>query len=103
MSSMYTNTYGFGATQLTVGVGVAYQVRPGEKVNGGFIKYLSGGSLSIVSNVGAGGASGALGYVLGTTEVVSWEGPATLFLSASGSTAVCGYVPSYSQGYSLFP
>lgn len=97
--------YGMGATQVNIGVGGAANVliKPPIYTNGVFFKYLSGGSLSIVSNgiSGSPGASGALGYILSTTEVVNIDGPAMFFLAASGTTAVAEVVFRYSGGMSL--
>lgn len=98
-------TYGFGVTQIAVGTGGAANVRisPPNYVNGMLLKYLSGGSLCIVSNgiSGSPGASGALGYILGTTEVVSTEGPASFFLAASGTTAIAQIAWKLSGGNSM--
>ncbi len=96
--------YGFGATQVNVGIGGAANVRitPPLYANGMFLKYGSGGSLAIVSNglSGSPGASGSLGYVLGTTEVMNIDGPACFFLAAVGTTSVAQIAFKYSSGMS---
>lgn len=97
-------TYGFGVTQVPVGTGGAANVRivPPQYANGMFLKYLSGGTLAIVSNglSGSPGASAALGYILSTTDVISIEGPASFFLAASGTTAIAQIAFKLSSGMS---
>lgn len=90
-----------GATQITVGLSQTVTVTPMPNQNGGFFRYGSGGTLALVD-----GASSILssGYVLGTTEVVRFYGPATFFLAAAGATTVVQYVPTFSAtgGMSAF-
>ncbi len=102
--SQYTDTYQLGATNLVVGTGISaiFQFMPGRCVNGGFFKIAtgSGGTLALVQGAGV---TFSNGYILGTTEVVSFQGPATFFLAASGATATVSVVQSYNMGFSQLP
>ncbi len=101
--SQYTDTYQLGATNLIVGTGISnvLQVFPGRTVNGGFFKIAAtGGTLSIVQGPGSSFNSG---YMLGQTEVVQFQGPATFFLAACGATVTVSYVQSYNMGFSQLP
>ena len=98
----YTDTYFIGATLMTVQTGItATAVNFGAYVNGGFFKIASGaGTLAIVQTQGT---SYSLGYPIGASEVVSFEGPARFFLSAATATMVVACAPSFSQGFSAAP
>jgi hypothetical protein len=101
--SQYTDTFQMGVTNIVVGTTVAnnVQIMPGRCVNGGFFKIASGGgTLAIVNSIGV---TYSTGYVLGGSEVVSFQGPATFFLAASGATMTVAYVQSYNMGFSLLP
>ncbi len=102
--SQYTDTFQLGATNLVIGTGITQvaQIFPGRGVNGGFFKIApgSGGTLALVQGLGSSHSSG---YILGASEVVSFQGPATFFLAASGATATVSFVLSYNAGYSLLP
>ncbi len=102
--SQYTDTFQLGSTNLVVGTGISaiLQVLPGRCVNGGFFKVAtgSGGTLAIVQGMGV---TFSNGYILGNTEVVSFQGPATFFLAASGATATVSFVTSYNMGFSQLP
>ncbi len=100
--SQYTDTYSMGATLMNIGTGITQvvQIVPAAGTNGGFFKLAvgSGGTLSIVSGAGV---SANAGYILGATEVVSFEGPALFWLAAMGATATVAYVPSYNYNRGL--
>ncbi len=101
--AQYTDTYQLGSTLLVVGTGVAnvLQVLPGRCVNGGFFKINSGGgTLAIVQGPGV---SFNTGYLIGTSEVVTFQGPATFFLAASAATMTVSMVQSYNMGFSSLP
>lgn len=93
--------YQLGATLVTVATGAtATQISPPRCTNGIYFGYQSGGSLAIVN---AQGQTCAQGYLMGTTEHITIEGPSTFFLAAGGSTAIAAIVFKYSAGFSLFP
>ncbi len=94
-------TYQLGVTQITIGTNVVTQILPPRGTNGVYFGWQSGGSLAIMNGAGSSGNLG--GFVLGTTERVNLDGPATFFLSASGATSVAGIVFKYSAGFSLLP
>ncbi len=101
--SQYTDTFQLGATNIVIGTTVAnnVQVFPGRACNGGFFKIASGGgTLAIVQSSGV---TYSTGYVLGSQEVVSFQGPATFFLAASGATMTVSFVQSYNLGFSALP
>ena len=98
--AQYTDTYKLGATIIAMTSAANVQVMPSAGVNGWIIKKFSGATLAIVNGISA--ASSA-GYVLGDTEQVVINGPATFFLAAGGATAVASLVMKYSSGTSLFP
>lgn len=102
--SQYSDTYQLGATQIIVGTGISLivQVNPDRCRNGGFFKRAigSGGTLAIVNGMGS---TAANGYILGETEVVSFQGPALFFLAAMGATVTVAFVPSYNMGFSQAP
>ncbi len=102
--SQYTDTFQLGATNIVVGLTVAnnVQVVPDRCVNGGFFKIAagSGGTLALVQSLGV---TYSTGYILGNTEVVSFQGPATFFLAASGATCTVSFVRSYNMGFSTLP
>lgn len=92
-------SYQFGGTQIPVGASLALQVVPPRGCNGWILSYASGGTLSLV-----GAATLAPGFVLGTTDLIVSDGPATFFLAgASGATAVARVIFKYSSGYSAVP
>ncbi len=92
-------SYQFGGTQIVIGASLAVQVNPPPKCNGWVVGYLSGGTLALV-----GAATLAPGYILGTTDQIACEGPATFFLgAASGTTAVARVIFKYASGFSQFP
>ena len=90
--------YGFGATQISVGISATAKIIPPPGALGGFFHIQgAGGSCAIVN-----GASqvASTGYLMSTTEVVQMEGPATFYIAASGVTTVIGIVWRLAQGYS---
>lgn len=93
--------YGLGQTQMAIPALSVVQVIPPKACNGVYFGYISGGSLSIMNDAGSSGGLG--GFLLGTTERMNIDGPATFFLAATGATAVCGIVFKKSSGYSLTP
>ncbi len=94
-------TYQLGVTQLTIGTNAVVQVLPPRGCNGVYFGWQSGGSLAIMSGAGTSGPLG--GFLLGTTERVNLDGPATFFLGAGGSTSIAGIAWKYSAGFSLLP
>jgi hypothetical protein len=98
--SQYTNTYQLGATLVPIAVGTPVQVIAQRGVNGWILKKASGATLAVVAGTGF---SAPQGYILGDSEVINIQGPATFFLAAGGATAVASLIASYSSGYSLIP
>lgn len=102
--------YSLGATRFTVAVVTGATAPALIKVpagsNGGFFKILSGGgTLEILPATIAGGSIGgattnvlATGYPVGGTEIVSFSGPASFYLAATGAAMVVGLTFTYSQG-----
>ena len=79
----------------TGNTGVAFI--PGAFVNGGFMKPMSGGTISIVQTLTTNGASG---YAIGAAEVISFQGPARFFLACAGATGILQVGYSTSAGFS---
>ena len=94
-------TYQLGATLVNIGTNAVVQILPPRGCNGVYFGWQSGGSLAIMNGAGTSGPLG--GYLLGTTEHINLEGPATFFLGAGGATAIAAVVWKYSAGYSLLP
>lgn len=84
----FSQAHLIGATQLNVGTsaGFALEVSAPAYVNGWKLKYVSGGTLEIV-NSGASIAFGT-GYLVGTTELLEFNGPAKFYLKSTGATSV---------------
>lgn len=94
--------YNLGQTNIAIPAGVtATQIIPPRTTKSIAFKYASGGSLAVVNALS--GITATNGYILGTTEVVSLNGPVSFFLAASGSTAVASVLFGYSAGYSSLP
>jgi len=89
-------TYAMGATQLAIGLTSPTRVTPPAFCNGGFFKYVSGGSYAITAGISQ---LASTGYPVATTEAISISGPGVFYLHAVGATAVVGMVFSYSQGF----
>ncbi len=103
------NIYGYGSTQIAVGLSQVIRIQPSAGEWAEQFKYLSGGSLEIVpiqlsgSSTAAGGAWGK-GYLMGTSEVfpqAGSPGPAVFYLAATGATAIIGMVIGYTEGSAL--
>jgi len=92
--------YQLGSTLLAVPTGPAVQVTVPRGTNGVYFGLQSGQTLAIANQIGA---SIGNSYVMGPTERMNIDGPATFFLAAGGATAVVGIVWKYSSGYSIFP
>jgi len=77
-------------------------VIPPKGCNGYYLKYASGGSLAIVPGIGSSGT--LLGYLIGSTEVLNIDGPASFFLQSGGATAVAAIAFKFSSmGQSFLP
>ncbi len=99
MASPQTDSYMLGATQMVIGLSATVQFVPSKFMNGMAIKIGAGSAtLAIVSGLSA---VASAGYALGSTEVISVQGPSTFFLAAAGSTMTASIMVSYSSGYSL--
>lgn len=93
-----------GATNAVIVGGTAGQM-------GGILKYFTGGTLEIASVVPAIGATTStadtsalisqigLGYILGTSEAIPFDGAARFYLMASGSTVTAMVARGLSEGY----
>src|SRR6185503_14570187 len=92
-------TYQLGSTLVSIGTNGVSQILPPRGCNGVYFGWQSGGSLAIMNGPGNSGTLG--GYLMGTSEHITIDGPATFFLGAAGSTAVCAIVFKYSAGFSL--
>lgn len=93
--------YQVGVTQFTVGLSALLQVSAPRGVMGWQFKN-NGSSLAIANGTSA--ANGfSLGYLLGASEIIQLQGPATFFLAAAGATTVLSALAFYSAGYSLYP
>lgn len=81
-----------GATQLVVGVSSILKVQPSAYSFGYNLKLFSGSSLEFVNScatlTGTGATGWGTGYLIGSSESVTFDGPATFYLAATGATAV---------------
>src|SRR6185437_13330242 len=93
--------YQLGVTQIAVGLSLNAQFIAPRICKSISVKYTSGGTLALVQGLGSNTYNTANGYVLGTSEVVSANGPVTFFLAATGATAIASVILGYAQGYSL--
>lgn len=59
------------------------------------VKQVSGGSLEIL---GASNQAWASGYLMGSAEVLTFGGPATVFLAATGATAIAHVIKTKTAG-----
>ncbi len=94
-----------GATRISVGLSQVIRIQGSANQYSTALKYGSGGSLEIVAPQLSGtstsvGTSNAwsTGYLLATTEVMSWDGNATIYLAATGATAVAHVTIGYTSG-----
>lgn len=103
MANVQDNISTFGATQFAIGSSQVLRVQASPYQTQTSLKWLSGGSLEIVpiqlsgSSTAAGNAWGK-GYLLGTTEVVPWRGDASIYLAATGGTAIAMQYIGYTSG-----
>lgn len=97
--------YAYAVTLFTVPAGYsnALLVTPAAGEISSTLKYFTGGSLEILQATQ--GAStpvqtaAALGYLLGTTEIVNTDGAARYYLCATGTTTQAYYLRRLSQGF----
>lgn len=97
-----------GGTQIAIGLSQVIRVVAGAYQYSTGFKYSSGGSLEIVTPQPSGASTGASvspawgkGYLMGTAEVCSWDGPAAVYLCATGATAIAMFSVGYGSGASL--
>lgn len=108
MSLASDSVYGLVTQRLAIPPGATQAVlmvpEPGQ--NSLLLKYFSGGTLEIIG-VTAGvtltaaqlvTASGT-GYLIGTSEILSLDGPARFYLSSLGATSVLHVITGRSAGY----
>lgn len=104
--------YGVGATQVIVPPGAtnAQFIDVVSREVGIVFKYFTGGTLEIQTAVNGTTMSGAslagllgTGYILGTAEVMSIDGPCRFYLMATGTTATAHVLRGLSNpGYNSF-
>lgn len=84
---------------IATGVSNAVRIEGDSKQISKLFQYVSGGTLYWhgTSNVPANGLT--LGWLVGSTQVLTFNGPAAFWLSALGSTVVVQVATGYSQGY----
>lgn len=106
MSQM--DIFGFGGTQIAVGLSALIKVSPSQFQRAETIKIVSGAGtlwispLATVSLTGAAAASlMSNGYPLSATEVLSIGGPATFYLSAAAATMTVGLALGFTSGVSM--
>lgn len=92
-----------GSTQIPVGLSQVIRVLPSPFQYSTALKIGSGGSLEIVAPQLSGTSTAAgnawtKGYLLGTSEVVSWNGSGVVYLAASGATVVAHLTIGYTSG-----
>jgi len=93
--------YGVGVTLVAVATGAtATPIIPPPFAKAVSFKYSSGGTLAVVDRRGF---TAAQGWILGTSEVQSFNGPSVFFLAAAGSTSIAAIEFGYSYGYSSSP
>lgn len=110
MSQGQLRTCYMGGTIMNLG-GVTAAIQPTRFLAppncvGGELRRLSGGSLEIMPNVIAGGSIGGAsasgtGYLIGISQIISWEGPAAFYLAATGATVVVSALMKFSDGATL--
>jgi len=91
------NTKIIGGTQIVVGLSAIVAVTSEAYVNGWIIKKFDGGSLTVV---GSTSSTIGTGYVMGDSESLNIDGPATFYLSAVGATCTVHALQSKSSGAS---
>ena len=95
-----------GATRIAVGMSSIIKCSPTAYSFGINLKILSGGgTLEIVSSppslTGASSAVHGTGYPVGASESVTFDGPATFYLLATGATMVCTVLLGRTAGASF--
>lgn len=90
--SSYQRTFGIGATNVVVGVSAVVTYQPDQYVNG-YIFYKSSGSGSVYIQNSSSDTIGTGELLEDKLEV---DGPGTLFLSATGSSAAVRIIESKS-------
>lgn len=97
--------HGVESQQHVVGTGMSAYVtvsQEGRLINNTF-KYVSGGTLWVVGTTQQAQAVAngltSVGYLVGTSEVLSFNGPAKFFLYALSATTVVHSLKGFSQGY----
>lgn len=107
MSSSLDTVYGFGSTRIIVPIGAtnALLFNPITGQNGMLLKWFSGGTLELIGvPYGATLTAQNLAdanqnhYIMGTTEILSLNGPARFYLSATGATVVAMSLAEKSAG-----
>lgn len=106
-TSSADSIFGLGTTRITIGVGstLAFLLTHVAGQNSTVLKYFSGGTLEVIG-VADGvtltaaqlGAANQTGYIMGTTEVLSIDGPVRCYLSATAATTVVMALLGKSQG-----
>ena len=77
--------HGLGVTQIAIGLSATVQVTAQAYQTGWVFKKFSGSSLAIVNGISN---IASEGYMVGDTESINVDGPATFFLAAAGATCV---------------
>lgn len=95
-----------GATRYTIGLSQILRISPLPNQVVTSLKYASGGSIEIVNPILSGSSTAAAsgwgaGYLLGSTEVFTVQGPATFYLAASGATALVAAAIGQTAGATL--
>jgi hypothetical protein len=99
-SSDRDSVYSTYSEQLALPAGVTAAIPAMRGQIGAILKYVSGGSLSVVGASTSFGSTFAIGslYTLGTTEVLNISMSGTLFLQGGGSTCVAQILRLRSAG-----
>lgn len=94
-----------GATRFAVGLSQVVRITPTQQLYAESYKIISGGSLEIVPPCLSGSSTSTgnwgVGYLFGTSEVVSVGGPATAYFAATGATVVVCALLGYTYGATL--
>lgn len=106
-TSSNDSVYGLETSRINVGVGstIAILVEPIVGQQNIVLKYFSGGTLEILG-VSAGvtltaaqlGTANQTGYLMGTTEVLTLDGPARFYLSSTAATTIVMVIRGKSAG-----
>lgn len=111
MSSSSDGVFGLDTARIVVPVGATVAVLLDASINPGansvMLKYFSGGTLEIIGVTGAPGATytplqlanfSGTQYIVGTSEVLSIDGPTRCYLSSTGATTVVMAMRGKTQG-----